>query len=78
LKAVLSSLGIMPEEAAYIGDDVNDLDCMKRVGICACPADAVKSIKMISHFIASAKGGRGAVREFIEWLGEQREEDSDT
>ena len=57
---------------AYIGDDINDLSCMKPVneagGLVGCPADAVKKVKDIADYIAPHNGGDGAVREFIEWL----------
>lgn len=57
---------------AYIGDDLNDFECMKVVkengGIVACPADAATQVREISDFISSKAGGDGAVREFIEWL----------
>lgn len=57
---------------AYIGDDINDLDCMKLIkeagGKTGCPEDAVKEIKEIVDFVSIKKGGNGAVREFIEWL----------
>ena len=59
---------------AYIGDDINDLSCMKPVkeagGKIGCPADAVKKVKEIADFISTKNGGDGAVREFIEWLVE--------
>ncbi len=58
--------------AAYIGDDIPDLDCMSAIkaggGLTGCPADAVGEIKNIADFICSRKGGEGAVREFIEWI----------
>lgn len=57
---------------AYIGDDINDLSCMKPIkkagGIIACPADAVKEVKDISNYISCKIGGNGAVRDFIEWI----------
>lgn len=57
---------------AYIGDDINDLLCMKAVkdagGILGCPGDAAEAVKEISDFISSKNGGNGAVREFIEWI----------
>lgn len=57
---------------AYIGDDINDLKCMKLViqgnGVVGCPMDAIDSVKSISSFVSSKKGGEGAVREFIEFL----------
>ena len=75
LKELLSSLDISPDETAYIGDDVNDLDCMERVGASGCPSDAVKEIVRIAQCVTSSPGGRGAVREFIEWLGALNEKD---
>ena len=59
-------------KAAYIGDDINDLTCMREIkqagGIIGCPEDAVKEVKEISDFISERSGGNGAVREFIEWI----------
>ncbi len=78
LKALLARLGAAPEEAAYIGDDLNDADCMRLCGVCGCPGDAVIAIREIADFVAEAKGGYGAVREFIEWLGKRNEENTDT
>lgn len=56
------------DEIAYIGDDLNDLECMRLCRIKACPKDAVKGIKKISDYICKKKGGHGAVREFIDLL----------
>lgn len=57
---------------AYIGDDINDLSCMRAVkeagGIIGCPADAVESVQMVSDYICKKNGGSGAVREFIDWI----------
>ena len=57
---------------AYIGDDINDLSCIKPIkeasGFVGCPADAVQKVKDLSDFISTRNGGDGAVREFIEWL----------
>jgi len=62
-------LGITPNEVAFIGDDINDLEIMERVGLSACPADAVKSVKTIANIILSKNGGAGCVREFLdEWM----------
>lgn len=68
LKEILAEEQIAIEETAYIGDDVNDLDCMRSVALAGCPVDAVPEIKEIADFVAQAEGGRGAVREFIEWI----------
>lgn len=56
------------EDIAYIGDDVNDLECMELCGVVGCPADAVDEVKKISDFISEKNGGQGAVRGFIDWM----------
>jgi len=60
-------LGLTWDEVAYIGDDVNDLDCMV-LCFSGCPNDAVKEIKAISSFQSSMNGGHGAVRDFYDYL----------
>lgn len=55
-------------EIAFIGDDINDLLCIKSCGISGCPADAVEEVKKSVNYICSNYGGNGAVREFIYWL----------
>lgn len=56
------------EELAYIGDDINDIDCMTLCKWVGCPADAVDQVKEMAGFVSTKDGGRGAVREFIDWL----------
>ena len=56
-------------EIAYIGDDINDFELLSKVGLAACPANAVQKIKDIPGIIQLAKkGGEGAVREFAEMI----------
>lgn len=59
-------------KVAYIGDDINDLPCMRLVkesgGIVGCPADAVDEVKEMADFVSSRNGGEGAVRDFVNWL----------
>lgn len=55
-------------EIAYIGDDLNDLPCMKRCGLTGCPADAAEEVKGAAQFVSARNGGDGAVRDFIEWI----------
>jgi 3-deoxy-D-manno-octulosonate 8-phosphate phosphatase (KDO 8-P phosphatase) len=64
-----AELNLKPEEVAFVGDDINDLDIMKAVGLSACPADAVNAVKSIADIILSKGGGAGCVREFLDdWL----------
>lgn len=69
LSAWCNELGISMTQVAYVGDDINDLEIMEKVGFCACPADAVKDIKRIAHVVLTRKGGDACIREFLdEWL----------
>lgn len=72
LKSILNASGRCLENVAYIGDDINDLQCMIIVkgagGVVGCPSDATYSVCQIADYVCSKKGGSGAVREFIEWL----------
>jgi 3-deoxy-D-manno-octulosonate 8-phosphate phosphatase (KDO 8-P phosphatase) len=56
------------EEIAFMGDDLNDLDAMRQVGLSACPADAFPTIRESSHLVSDHPGGHGAFREFAEWI----------
>jgi 3-deoxy-D-manno-octulosonate 8-phosphate phosphatase (KDO 8-P phosphatase) len=66
--ARLAHLGIPDEEVAYMGDDVNDLPLLRKVGLSACPADARPEVREAVHLVARAPGGRGAVRELCDLL----------
>ncbi|MBL52221.1 MAG: 3-deoxy-D-manno-octulosonate 8-phosphate phosphatase [Candidatus Marinimicrobia bacterium] len=53
---------------AFVGNDINDEECMKNVGFPIAVNDAVDKIKLISKHTLSKKGGRGAVRELCELI----------
>jgi 3-deoxy-D-manno-octulosonate 8-phosphate phosphatase (KDO 8-P phosphatase) len=66
--SILEKRGLDPEAVAYIGDDLGDLAVMKSVGLAAAVADAHPEVKESCHYICSTRGGRGAVREFLEFI----------
>lgn len=68
LLEILEKHSLFLEEIAYIGDDLGDLSVIKKVGFAAAVADAHPEIKKYSHFICRNSGGKGAVREFIEFI----------
>jgi 3-deoxy-D-manno-octulosonate 8-phosphate phosphatase (KDO 8-P phosphatase) len=68
LTEILPSLNISPDEIAYIGDDMNDYEVIKMVGLSASPADGFGLIKETVDYICSQNGGDGAFREFAEWI----------
>lgn len=68
LEKILFQYNIDLTEVAYMGDDLNDIECMKNVGVAGCPRDAVREIKLISEYVSERNGGGGAIREFIEYI----------
>ncbi|MFK8038909.1 MAG: KdsC family phosphatase [Crocinitomicaceae bacterium] len=62
----LLDLKLTRKQVAFIGDDINDLEIMKSVGISACPHDAVDSVRAISDIVLVNNGGQTCVREFID------------
>jgi 3-deoxy-D-manno-octulosonate 8-phosphate phosphatase (KDO 8-P phosphatase) len=65
---ILDKQSLLPEEVAYVGDDVVDLPVMRRVGFAATVADAVDDVKPFAHLVTKRDGGRGAVREICDFL----------
>ncbi len=68
LLEILEKNKLKLEQIAYIGDDLGDLEVIKSVGLAGAVADAHPEIKKHSHFICGNPGGKGAVREFIEFI----------
>ena len=74
----IRQLGISPERVAYVGNDINDIECLEIVGLPVCVADAWPSVKAISKIITKAKGGYGAVREFCDFIVDIKNENQIT
>lgn len=68
LTKIMEDNKVCKENVAYIGDDDNDIECMKKCGLVGCPKDASKSVISIANFVSSNSGGSGAVRDFIEYI----------
>ncbi len=64
----LQQNGISAENVVYVGNDVNDLECMRDVGCAVAPADAHPQIQQVAHIVLSSRGGRGALRELAELI----------
>ena len=60
------------EEIGFVGDDLLDLPIMSKCGFSACVANGREEIKTKSHFITKSSGGKGAVREVIEFVLKQQ------
>lgn len=66
--SLITSLGIAPEEAAFMGDDLVDLPVFRHCGFAVTVADAPALLKRHADHVTRAAGGRGAVRELCEML----------
>ncbi len=62
----LKKYGLTDEEGMYMGDDIPDLEIMRRVGCPVCPKDACEEIKDISVYVSDKIGGHGCGRDVIE------------
>ena len=65
LQQMAQKLGLVREEIAYMGDDLNDIPAFKASGLNLVPADAAIEVVAVADIITKASGGRGAVREAI-------------
>lgn len=68
LQRICASLGTTPLASACIVDDTVDLPLMSAVGFAAAVADAHPLVREAAHWVATAEGGRGAVRELCDAL----------
>jgi len=66
LESYVEKNNLDPKNIAYMGDDIPDLQPMKKVGLPCCPQDAAPEIKEISLYVSHKKGGEGCVRDILE------------
>jgi len=62
----LQKYRLSDEEVMYMGDDIPDLEVMRRVGCPVCPKDACPEIKEVSCYVSDRIGGHGCGRDVIE------------
>ena len=65
-EAFLQTYGLKDEEVMYMGDDIPDLEVMRRVGCPVCPKDACPEVKAVSCYVSHCLGGLGCGRDVIE------------
>jgi len=76
----LKKYGLKDDEVMFMGDDIPDLEVMRRVGCPVCPADACTEVRELSLYVRQRKGGMGCGRDVIEqtlraqdkWLSDER------
>jgi len=68
LNEILKKYNFNMNEVAYMGDDLPDICILEQVGLSGCPNDAVKEVLEVAKFRSAQNGGRGAVREFCDFI----------
>ena len=63
LEKICQEFNIKPEEIAFIGDDVNDVKLLEKVGLAVMPNDGIKQLRIICDYRCKARGGEGVLRE---------------
>ena len=72
IKYLCNRLNINLNQVAYIGDDINDLEVLKEVGISAMPCSSPILDKFNPDYITKRKGGNGSFREFVDLILQYR------
>ena len=68
LLEITKKMNVSESEICYIGDDVNDIEILKKVGLSVSPYDAIELAKKTSNIITKSKGGEGVLREVADTI----------
>lgn len=68
LVRLVEDLNLKSEQVAYIGDDLPDIPPMRYAGFAVAVANAVDEVKQHADYVTDSTGGKGAVREVIEYI----------
>ncbi|MBM4280488.1 MAG: hypothetical protein FJ137_06915 [Deltaproteobacteria bacterium] len=68
LDGLLGELGVLWSACCYVGDDVNDVGCLRRAGLAVAPAGAVFDAIAAAHLVTQRQGGEGVLRELVELI----------
>lgn len=68
LRRIIRERGLDPAALAYVGNDVNDIECLGLAGVPICVADAWPAVRRAARYTTARRGGEGAVREVCDLL----------
>ena len=68
LNEICKKYNVLPENIAYLGDDINDKEIMKLIGFPATCNDGILEIKEISKYISKLNGGQGVFRDVADLI----------
>jgi len=66
VSSLVKEMGISMQDVAYIGDDINDVHVISKVGLSACPSTAPAYVQSRVDHVLNKGGGQGVFREFVE------------
>ena len=66
----IADAGVSLADTAFVGNDINDADCLRAVGCPVVPADAWPEVKPLASWVLTRGGGDGCVREFCDGVWE--------
>ena len=65
---IITTDGIKPEEAAFVGDDIIDLPAMRAAGLAIAVRNSRAEVKGEAHYVTPHAGGDGALRDAVEFI----------
>ncbi|WP_246282089.1 KdsC family phosphatase [Nitrosopumilus ureiphilus] len=65
---ICNTLNVKPEQIAYIGDDINDIGLLNKVGFSTVPKNAIDEAKKIANYVCKTEGGHGVLREVADLI----------
>jgi 3-deoxy-D-manno-octulosonate 8-phosphate phosphatase (KDO 8-P phosphatase) len=65
---IVAEAGVTNAEVAFAGDDLNDIPLLLQSGLAIAVADAASETREHAHYVTTARGGHGAVREAVELI----------
>lgn len=68
LKKEVKKRGLDSKDVCFVGNDANDIECIKYVGLGVAVNDAYPEVKNAAKLVAQKNGGHGAVREIIDYI----------
>ncbi|MFZ1935668.1 MAG: HAD hydrolase family protein [Thermoguttaceae bacterium] len=68
MRGILQELRLSPAQVCYMGDDLPDMPVVRAAGLGVAVADACAELRQEAHYVTTAPGGSGAVRETVELI----------
>jgi 3-deoxy-D-manno-octulosonate 8-phosphate phosphatase (KDO 8-P phosphatase) len=68
VREIAASMGLQPEQIAYVGDDLPDVPTIRYAGLGIAVGDAPEEVREAADYVTSVAGGKGAVREVVELI----------